>query len=102
MLRSESFLRFAGALSGRRLRRGWGIQALCYRAGDYAGPHNDHHPEEPDARAGYVDLHLTFASREVAHQWLVYERDGHLSEVVSVATLGGVTAYRLPFWHYTT
>jgi len=38
----------------------------------------------------------------VAHQWLVYSRAGHFSEIVSVASPASVTAYRLPFWHYTT
>ena len=102
MLRSESFHRFAAALTPRPLTRRWGIQALCYRAGDYAGPHNDHHPEEPDARDGYLDVHLSFANSGVAHQWLVFARGGHLCEVSSVCTVGGITAYRLPFWHYTT
>ena len=36
------------------------------------------------------------------HQWLVYSRAGHFSEIVSVAKPASVTAYRLPFWHYTT
>jgi len=33
---------------------------------------------------------------------LVYEKQSHLSEVSSIVTRGGVTCYRLPFWHYTT
>ena len=70
--------------------------------GDYAGPHNDHHPENKDARSGYIDLHVSLCSPEVAHQWLVYSRAGHFSEIVSVAQPATVTAYRLPFWHYTT
>ncbi|MGQ0508246.1 MAG: hypothetical protein ACT4TC_23350 [Myxococcaceae bacterium] len=102
MLRSPSFHAFATALSGRRLKKGHGIQTLCYAPGDYTGPHNDHHPEEPDARGGYIDVHLTFSTRGVRDQLLIYERDGHFSECRSVATVGGVTAYRLPFWHYTT
>jgi hypothetical protein len=102
MLRSETFRAFASQLAGRPLRRGWGIQVLRYGPGDYAGPHNDHHPEEPAARGGYLDVHFSFSADAVAHQWLVYERAGHLSEITSVATLGGLTAYRLPFWHYTT
>ncbi|HLL55407.1 MAG TPA: hypothetical protein VK447_17745 [Myxococcaceae bacterium] len=102
MLQSESFGRFAAALAGRPLRRRWGMQVLCYAHGDYSGPHNDHHPEEPEARDGYLDVHLTFATGAVEHQWLVYARDGHFSEMRSVNTVGGVTAYRLPFWHYTT
>ena len=102
MLRSESFAAFAAAVSGRVLRRKWGIQVLCYGPGDYSGPHNDHHPEEPEAFDGYVDMHLTFATPAVAHQWLVYSKGGHFSEMQSVNTVGGITVYRLPFWHYTT
>jgi len=101
-LRSESFRQFAQVLNGRVLRKRWGIQLLCYGAGDYAGPHNDHHPEDPEAEDGYLDVHLTFANSAVSRQLLVYERRGHLSEVTSVRTVGGMTAYRLPFWHYTT
>ncbi len=102
MLRSESFGAFAAALAGREFRPRWGIQALCYGPGDYAGPHNDHHPEDAAASRGYLDMHITLAGRGVAQQWLVYARQGHFSEVVDVATAGGLTAYRLPFWHYTT
>jgi len=102
MMRSASFRAFAEALAGRRLAANWGLQVLCYGAGDYAGPHNDHHPENKDARSGYVDLHVSLCSPDVAHQWLVYSRAGHFSEIVSVAQPATVTAYRLPFWHYTT
>jgi hypothetical protein len=73
-----------------------------YGPSDYAGPHNDHYPEEPAAKAGYFDLHLGLATPGVAHQWLVYAKAGHFTEMVSVAAAGGITAYRLPFWHYTT
>ena len=102
MMRSASFRAFAEALAGRKLAAGWGLQALRYGPGDYAGPHNDHHPENPDARAGYIDLHLSLCGPGVAHQWLVYSRAGHFSEIESVAGPATVTAYRLPFWHYTT
>jgi hypothetical protein len=102
MLRSASFGAFAAALAGRELRPRWGIQALCYGPGDYAGPHNDHHPEDAAARRGYLDLHVTLAGPGVAQQWLVYTRQGHFSEVADVAAAGTITAYRLPFWHYTT
>ena len=27
---------------------------------------------------------------------------GHFSRIVDVATAGGITAYRLPLWHYAT
>jgi hypothetical protein len=101
MMRSSSFRAFAEALGGRRLRAGWGLQVLRYGPGDYAGPHNDHHPEDPAARRGYLDLHLSLSPPSV-EQWLVYARAGHLSEIVSVAGPATVTAYRLPFWHYTT
>jgi len=102
MMRSQSFRAFAEALSGRKLASGWGLQVLRYGPGDYAGPHNDHHPENKDARAGYIDLHLSLCTPSVEHQWLVYSRAGHFSEIVSVAGAATVTAYRLPFWHYTT
>jgi len=102
MLQSQSFAAFATALAGRALQPRWGMQVLCYRPGDYAGPHNDHHPEEAAAIDGYLDVHITLATRAVAHQWLVYAKRGHFSEMHDVNTLGGITAYRLPFWHYTT
>ncbi|MBM3621801.1 MAG: hypothetical protein FJX20_14040 [Alphaproteobacteria bacterium] len=102
MLRSASFHAFAQALAGRTLARAFGRQVLCYGAGDYAGPHNDHHPGNARARAGYVDLHLSLSSPAVDHQWLVYAKAGHLSEIVPVHGAATLTAYRLPFWHYTT
>jgi hypothetical protein len=102
MMRSQSFRAFASALAGRKLRSGWGTQVLRYGPGDYAGPHNDHHPESKDAKKGYVDLHLSLCTPQVEHQWLVYSRAGHFSEIVSVAGAATLTAYRLPFWHYTT
>jgi len=102
LMRSASYRAFAEALAGRKLAAGWGLQVLRYGPGDYAGPHNDHHPENKDARGGYIDLHVSLCSPGVAHQWLVYSRAGHFSEIVSVAGPASVTAYRLPFWHYTT
>ena len=102
LMRSASFRAFAEALAGRTLANGWGLQALRYGPGDYAGPHNDHHPENKRARGGYVDLHISLCSPGVAHQWLVYGRAGHFSQIVSVAKPASLTAYRLPFWHYTT
>jgi hypothetical protein len=102
LLRSPTFKDFSEVLAGRPLHRGWGIQALCYGPGDYTGPHNDHHPEETDARDGYLDVHLTLATQAVGSHFLVYAQDGHLSQMQDVNTVGGITAYRLPFWHYTT
>ena len=102
MLASESFCRFGEAIAGRALAKPWGMQALCYRPGDYAGPHNDHQPENPKARQGYIDIHLSLPSRDVAQQFLVYAVSGHFTQVESVAKPGRMTAYRLPLWHYTT
>jgi hypothetical protein len=102
LMRSASFRAFAEALAGRRLAAGWGLQVMRYGPGDYAGPHNDHHPENKRARRGYVDLHVSFGAPSVKHQWLVYSRAGHFTEIVRVGGLCTVTAYRLPFWHYTT
>ena len=102
LLRSSSFRAFAEALAGRPLASGWGQQVLRYGPGDYAGPHNDHHPENARARKGYIDVHLSLSAPTVTHQWLVTSRAGHFSEIVSVAGACTVTAYRLPFWHYTT
>ena len=102
LLRSDSFRAFAEALTGRRLAHRFGRQVLRYGPGDYAGPHNDHHPENEAARSGYIDLHISLCSPSVAHQWLVYSRGGHFSEIVPLARPAIVTAYRLPFWHYTT
>lgn len=102
MLRSASYRAFAEALAGRALDPEFGRQALRYGPGDYSGPHTDHHPEDPRAAAGYFDLHMGFVGTERSRQLLVYAREGHLSEAVDVARPGMVSAYRLPFWHYTT
>ncbi len=102
MMRSPSYIEFASKLAGRALDPAFGRQVLRYGPGDYAGPHTDHHPEEPRAKGGYFDLHLTFAGGGATRQLLVYAKGGHLTETVDVAVEGGVTAYRLPFWHYTT
>jgi hypothetical protein len=102
LLKSESLAVFAEKVAGRKLDRKSGQQALCYGAGDYAGPHNDHHPENQRAAKGYLDLHLSLSSPSVDHQYLVYAKSGHFTEMVPVAGLGTLTIYRLPFWHYTT
>jgi hypothetical protein len=102
MTGSDSYRRFVEVLAGRRLAAAFGRQVLCYGPGDYAGPHTDHHPEDPRAAGGYIDFHLTFSGPGVQRQLLVYARDGHFTEEVDVATAGGISAYRLPFWHYTT
>jgi hypothetical protein len=101
-LRSESYKRFAELLAGEKL---WGphtMQVLCNRRGDYAGPHTDAYPEDRWAQHGYFDFHLTFCNAAVKRQLIVYEVKGQLTEVREIATMGGLTAYRLPLWHYTT
>lgn len=102
MMKSASFHSFAEALTGYRLARDWGCQLICYSHGDYAGPHNDHHPEDKSIRNGYVDLHIMFADDSVSHQWLVYERQGLLTNIQTINLNGAASAYLLPFWHYTT
>lgn len=102
MLGSDSLRRLGEVLTGRRLSRRIGRQVLCYREGDYIGPHHDHHPDIAGARDGYLDIHISLVTRAVRRQILVYARDGHLTQVVDVARQGLITAYRLPFWHYTT
>jgi hypothetical protein len=102
LLSSESFIAFAEAIAGRKLNRKGGQQVLCYGQGDYAGPHNDHHPEDKGYEKGYLDIHLSLGSPVIAHQYLVYAKSGHFSEIVPVHGFGTVTVYRLPFWHLTT
>jgi hypothetical protein len=102
MLSSPSYFAFAQMLAGRKLDPAFGRQVLRYGPGDYAGPHTDHHPEEPRARDGYFDLHLSFANAAATRQLLVYAGGGHLDRVVDVAGPATIAAYRLPFWHYTT
>src|SRR5688572_29196740 len=51
MMSSKSLLQLTQAASQTPLlRNGWGRQVICYEAGDYSGPHNDHHPEHEDER----------------------------------------------------
>jgi hypothetical protein len=103
MMASESFHRFAEALMSAPLgRQQRGRQVICYEAGDYSGPHNDHHPESDNERNGFVDLHVMFSNDAVASQLLVYEDRGFLSKAHDVSGPSGVAIYRLPFWHYTT
>ena len=102
MMRSASFRAFAEALAGRKLRIGLGPAGAALRAGRLCRPAQRPPSREPGRRRGYIDLHLSLCTPGVAHQWLVYSRAGHFSEIVPVAAPATVTAYRLPFWHYTT
>jgi len=102
MLYSDTFISFAEAVTGLKLDRNLSVQVSCYEHGDYVGPHNDHHPEEPDFKSGYLDFHVMFTNNAVAHQFLVYEERGHFSRIVDLNIQGGVSIYKLPFWHFTT
>src|SRR5690348_3764275 len=102
LLSSDSLIAFAEAVLGRKLDPKGGQQILRYGPGDYSGPHTDHTPEIKRAAKGYLDVHLSLVGPGVAHQYLVYAKSGHFSEMVSVAETGCLTLYRLPFWHYTT
>jgi hypothetical protein len=102
LLSSPSMIAFGEAVLGRKLDPDGGQQVLRYGPGDYAGPHTDHTPEIKRAARGYLDFHLSLAGPGIAHQYLVYARSGHFTEMASVAETGCLTLYRLPFWHYTT
>lgn len=103
LMRSESLARLAETVSGERLERANGVQAILYGHGDYVGPHNDHHPEQAHLRHGYVDVHLSFVNEHVDSQSLVCQgADGHLNALYNVTRTGSIAVYRLPFWHYVT
>jgi len=103
MMASSSMLRLAQSASKPPLRRDWWArQVICYEAGDYSGPHNDHHPENEAECNGFVDFHLMLSNKDVAHQLLVYEQRGFLSAARDVSCRSAIAIYRLPFWHYTT
>jgi hypothetical protein len=103
MMRSASFRRCAQAATRLPLRHDyWARQVICYEAGDYSGPHNDHHPERDAARNGFIDFHVMFSNEAVAQQLLIYEERGFLSAAREVTRHPSIAVYRLPFWHYTT
>jgi hypothetical protein len=103
MLHSPSFIRVAQSVTTPPLRTARsGRQVICYEAGDYSGPHNDHHPQRAEAKNGFIDLHIMFSNDDVASQWLVYEEKGFLSAAHDVSSRAAIAIYRLPFWHYTT
>lgn len=102
MLKSDSFAQFGEAITGLQLVRPPSFQVICYEHGHYVGPHNDYHPEDDPDCVGFVDMHVTLCNDAVAHQFLVYEQHGHLSAIVDMNLAGGVSIYRLPFWHQVT
>ena len=102
LLRSPSLREFAAAVTGLRLKDDPGMQVIRYSQGDFVGPHNDHHPEEPHFRDGYVDLQITLCSKGVARQYLVYECGGYFNKMCNVGVASGVSVSILPFWHQVT
>jgi hypothetical protein len=102
-LKSDQLRHFGERVTGKKLQPDPGCQVICYEPGDYSGPHTDHHPEEPELRDGYVDIHIMLSSPKVASQLLVYERQqGLLNEVAEIGKGMSIAVYQLPFWHYTT
>jgi hypothetical protein len=101
-MQSASLREFAEAVTGYRVRSHRGTQVICYEPGQSVGPHTDSHPEIPEARQGYVDVHLMFSTPAVKHQYLVYEEAGLFQRIENVALDGAIAIYRLPFWHYST
>ena len=101
-LSSTSLQEFAERVSGFPLERSPGMQVICYRPGDYVGPHNDHHPEESHLRDGYVDLQITLTNDDVERQYLVYESRGFFNRNVNIGIPSGVSVSLLPFWHQVT
>lgn len=100
---SKSFHNLAQRATAPPLRKDWWArQVICYENGDYSGPHNDHHPARPEAKNGFIDLHIMFSNDGVASQSLVYEEKRYLSTIRNVTSKAAIAIYRLPFWHYTT
>jgi hypothetical protein len=103
ILSSERLRIFGESVTGKRLQKDPGCQVICYEGGDFSGPHNDHHPEQDELRAGYVDVHIMLSEPTVLSQLLVYEKqNGLLNEVREMGRGLAVAVYQLPFWHYTT
>lgn len=103
MLTSKSLQQFAAAVTGFTLLEGPSLQIIRYSAGDYVGPHNDHHPENENIRDGYVDLQITLTDPGVARQNLLYEAgDGYFNHLRNVGIQSGVSVSMLPFWHQVT
>jgi hypothetical protein len=103
LLTSDQLRHFGERVTGKKLVPDPGCQVICYEPGDYSGPHTDHHPEQPEYRDGYIDIHIMLSSPAVASQLLVYERRrGFLNEVAEIGRGMSIAVYQLPFWHYTT
>ena len=111
MARSDSLKQFAEMLTGYELVQTErdGIYIVCYEAGGYVSAHTDvkwasSNEWEATARPlAYVDIHLTFSTDAVAHQYLVIQNGNMLDDIRGGSPVNGsLSVYRLPFWHYTT
>jgi hypothetical protein len=103
ILKSDDLHALGEKLSGKKLLKDPDCQIICYENGDFSGPHNDHHPENESARAGFVDVHIMLSEPSVQSQLLVYEAEpGLLNEVEEIGKGMAIAVYHLPFWHYTT
>jgi len=102
LLNSAALRQAVEAGTGKKLQPGPGMQVLCYADGDYVSPHNDHHPEEPHLKNGYIDVHLMFSNDYVAHQFLIAQDGNHLNHVEALAVPSSLAIYQLPFWHQVT
>ena len=103
MMLSPSLHAFAQRVSGYELEDDPALQVIRYSSGDYVGPHNDHHPEEPTLRNGYVDLQITLSNDAVARQYLLYEAgDGYFNSMNNIGIASAVSVSKLPFWHQVT
>lgn len=102
MMNSATLRNLAEWLTGFELMPDPSCQVICYREGDYVGPHNDHHPDVAELRKGFVDVQLTLSTPGVSHQWLVFEDRGWLRNVHQVGVQSGLSVSFLPFWHFTT
>lgn len=102
LLESSRLLQVAESASGHGLEGPVGREILCYEHGDYTGPHTDHHPDDPDRKDGYVDVHVTLCNSYVDQQLLVSESDGHLNQQHRIGVESAISMSWLPHWHYTT
>lgn len=100
MIESDSFHRFAEALSGYTLARRRVVSSLlCYGQGDYIGAHTDYGSVEDADDDEWVAMALSLGTPGQARQMLIWEGDDGLTEAADVAAADTVQALHLPGWH---
>jgi len=111
MCRSGSMRRFAEAISGYRLTQNQrsGVLVICFGAYDYLSAHNDvKWPQQAGwvseaESVAYLDLHLSFCTSAVEQQYLLVQNGAFLNTMLGGKPAnGGISLYRLPFWHQNT